>query len=126
MAFDGDQVVWKAGNLTKPPVFRTYDDGNEVVYLSLAIDHQGKPTEFLDVQARGFNKEYIKVQGFDAGDFVIVGGTLATRTKTTGQQVPVLRVSVITKETSFGYKPLDWQYLNKTQAKQPKQNGDAV
>ena len=46
MAFDGDQVVWKAGNLTKPPIFRTYDDGNEVVYLSLAIDHQGKPTEF--------------------------------------------------------------------------------
>ena len=126
MAFDGDRVVWKAGNLTKPPIFRTYDDGNEVVYLSLAIDHQGKSTEFLDVQTRGFNKEYIKVQDFDAGDFVIVGGTLATRTKTTGQQVPVLRVSVITKETSFSYKPLDWRYLDKTRQTQPGQDGDAV
>ena len=126
MAFDGDRVVWKAGNLTKPPIFRTYDDGNEVVYLSLAIDHQGKPTEFLDVQARGLNKEYIKVQDFDAGDFVIVGGTLATRTKTTGQQVPVLRVSVITKETSFSYKPLDWRCLDKTRQTQPGQDGDAV
>ena len=126
MAFDGDRVVWKAGNLTKPPIFRTYDDGNEVVYLSLAIDHQGKSTEFLDVQTRGFNKEYIKVQDFDAGDFVIVGGTLATRTKTTGQQVPVLRISVITKETSFSYKPLDWRCLDKTRQTQPGQDGDAV
>jgi len=57
---------------------------------------------------------------------VIVGGTLATRTKTTGQQVPVLRVSVITKETSFSYKPLDWRYLDKTRQTQPGQDGDAV
>lgn len=113
MPFHSDQVVWKAGNLTRDPVFRTFSDGNEVAYLTLAVNHQGKPTEFLDLQARGFNKEYIRTQEFKAGDFAIVGGTLSTRKKTTGEETPVLRVSVITKETSFNYKPLDWEYLHR-------------
>lgn len=114
MAFNNDQVVWMAGNLTKDPVFRTFPDGNEVAYFTLAINHQNNPTEFLDVQARGFNKEYIRTQGFAAGNFVIVGGKLAARKKTTGQEVPVLRVAVITKETSFNYRPLDWERLRNT------------
>lgn len=114
MAFNNDQIVWMAGNLTQDPVFRTFPDGNEVAYFTLAINHQDNPTEFLDMQARGFNKEYIRTQGFAAGNFIIVGGSLAARKKATGEEVPVLRVAVITKETSFNYRPLDWERLRNT------------
>lgn len=117
MSFSSDQVTWMAGNLTKDPVFRTFSDGNEVAYLTLAVNHQSNPTEFLDLQARGANKEYIRAQGFAAGNFVIVGGVLATRKKTTGEEAPVLRVSVITKETSFNFKPLDWEGIHNQSSK---------
>ncbi|RBP98895.1 single-stranded DNA-binding protein [Bifidobacterium xylocopae] len=79
MAFYCDKMTWKAGNLTKDPYFRTYPDGNETVYLSLAIDHEKDNTEYLELQGRGQIKEYIRTETFKSGDFVIAGGTLGTR-----------------------------------------------
>ena len=117
MAFMSGDFVYVAGNLATDPRVQRFPaaDGmyDEVVWLTVAVNHTGAATEYVELEARGKTKEYIKnlaaapVDPLCEGSFVMAGGSPA---KVKGNKRK-LKLVVFSSETSLGYDVLNWDRL---------------
>jgi hypothetical protein len=119
MGFASGDYTYVAGNLAaKPRVGRfenndgTYD---EVIWMTLAVNHTDMPTEYVELEARGKTKEYIKnrllapANPLGKGSFVLAGGRPVQAKAETAKRK--LRLVVFSDQTSLDYTLLDWDYL---------------
>jgi hypothetical protein len=119
MAFMSGDFVYVAGNLATDPRVQRFPaaDGmyDEVVWLTVAVNHTGAATEYVELEARGKTKEYIKnlaaapVDPLCKGSLVMAGGSPA---KAKGNKRK-LKLVVFSSETSLGYDVLNWDRLHK-------------
>lgn len=119
MAFMSGDFVYVAGNLVKDPIRGRFpaEDGmyDEVMWLTVAVNHTDAATEYVELEARGKTKEYIKnliaspVKPLCKGSFVMAGGSPA---KVKGNKRK-LKLVVFSSETSLGYDVLNWDRLHK-------------
>jgi hypothetical protein len=117
MAFMSGDFVYVAGNLATDPVMGKFPahDGmyDEVVWLTVAVNHTGAATEYVELEARGKTKEYIKnlaavtVDPLCKGSFVMAGGSPAAAKGNKRK----LKLVVFSSETSLGYDVLNWDRL---------------
>lgn len=117
MAFMAGDFVYVAGNLATDPRVQRFPaaDGmyDEVVWMTVAVNHTGAATEYVELEARGKTKEYIKnliaspVKPLSKGSFVMAGGSPA---KAKGNKRK-LKLVVFSSETSLGYDVLTWDRL---------------
>lgn len=94
--------VFHAGNLTKDPDYKTFDDGNEVCYLRIACtDSDGEPV-YVSADVRKRTLKWLKKQNLGKGSFVIVAGREYERYNDyKGEDETVLRVSLMSCCTSW-------------------------
>ncbi|KAE8128889.1 hypothetical protein DDF78_04125 [Bifidobacterium tibiigranuli] len=117
MAFKSGDFEYVAGNLAAAPRLGRFPAGDgtysEVVWMTLAVNHGDGTTEYVELEARGKTKEYVKNMArsdsrpLAKGSFVMAGGTPG-KTKNGRRK---LRVSVLADRTSLDYDVLDWDYL---------------
>ena len=117
MAFMAGDFVYVAGNLATDPRMQRFPakDGmyDEVVWMTVAVNHTGAATEYVELEARGKTKEYIKnliaspVKPLSKGSFIMAGGSPA---KAKGNKRK-LKLVVFSSETSLGYDVLNWDRL---------------
>ena len=117
MAFMSGDFVYVAGNLATDPRMGQFPakDGmyDEVVWLTVALNHMDEATEYVELEARGKTKEYIKnliaspVKPLSKGSFIMAGGSPA---KAKGNKRK-LKLVVFSSETSLGYDVLNWDRL---------------
>ncbi|MEK0246490.1 hypothetical protein WM015_08525 [Bifidobacterium mongoliense] len=117
MAFMAGDFVYVAGNLATDPRVQRFPahDGmyDEVVWLTVAVNHTDAATEYVELEARGKTKEYIKnliaspVKPLSKGTFIMAGGIPA---KAKGNKRK-LKLVVFSSETSLGYDVLNWDRL---------------
>lgn len=117
MAFMAGDFVYVAGNLATDPRMGQFPakDGmyDEVVWMTVAVNHTGAATEYVELEARGKTKEYIKnlivspVKPLSKGTFIMAGGSPA---KAKGNKRK-LKLVVFSSETSLGYDVLNWDRL---------------
>ena len=117
MAFMSGDFVYVAGNLATDPRMGRFPaaDGmyDEVLWMTVAVNHTDKATEYVELEARGKTKEYIKnliaspVKPLSKGSFVMAGGSPA---KAKGNKRK-LKLVVFSSETSLGYDVLNWDRL---------------
>lgn len=118
MAFMSGDFVYVAGNLVKDPIRGRFpaEDGlyDEVVWLTVAVNHTDAATEYVELEARGKTKEYIKNRAaaptdpLGKGSFVMAGGC-PVKSKSRRRKI---RLVVISGETSLGYDVLNWDRLH--------------
>lgn len=111
-------LVLRAGNLTKDPECRRFvnADGTytDVMYLRMAVDHDGY-TEYVDLEAKGMVRLYLEAHlhgrshNLHKGSYLIGGGCLVRRAK----RDDLLKLQVVSAETSMDYKALDYDYLER-------------
>ena len=119
MAFMAGDFVYVAGNLATDPRVQRFPaaDGmyDEVVWLTVAVNHTDKATEYVELEARGKTKEYIKnrllapANPLGKGSFVLAGGRPVQAKAGTAKRK--LRLVVFSDQTSLDYTLLDWDYL---------------
>ena len=119
MAFMSGDFEYVAGNLATDPRVQRFPakDGmyDEVVWMTVAVNHTDKATEYVELEARGKTKEYIKnliaspVKPLSKGTFIMAGGSPA---KAKGNKRK-LKLVVFSSETSLGYDVLNWERLHK-------------
>jgi hypothetical protein len=119
MAFMSGDFEYVAGNLVREPIVGKFpaQDGlyDEVVWLTVAVNHTDAATEYVELEARGKTKEYIKnlaaatVDPLGKGAFVMAGGRPA---KGKGNKRK-LKLVVISSETSLGYDVLNCDRIHK-------------
>lgn len=119
MAFMSGDFEYVAGNLATDPRVQRFPaaDGmyDEVVWMTVAVNHTGAATEYVELEARGKTKEYIKnliaspVKPLNKGSFIMAGGSPA---KAKGNKRK-LKLVVFSSETSLGYDVLNWDRLHK-------------
>jgi hypothetical protein len=117
MAFMSGDFVYVAGNLATDPRVQRFPaaDGmyDEVVWLTVAINHTDAATEYVELEARGKTKEYVKnlaaapVDPLHKGSFVMAGGS-PVKAKSGKRK---LKLVVFSSETSLGYDVLNWDRL---------------
>ena len=117
MAFMSGDFDYVAGNLATDPRMGQFPakDGmyDEVVWMTVAVNHTAAATEYVELEARGKTKEYIKnlaaatVDPLRKGSFVMAGGSPA---KAKGNKRK-LKLVVFSSETSLGYDVLNWDRL---------------
>lgn len=119
MAFMSGDFEYVAGNLVKDPILGRFPakDGmyDEVVLLTVAVNHTDAATEYVELEARGKTKEFIKnlaaatVDRLHKGSFVMAGGKpVASKS---GKHK--LRLVVFSSETSLNYDVLNWDRIRK-------------
>jgi hypothetical protein len=119
MAFMSGDFEYVAGNLAADPRLQRFpaEDGmyDEVLWLTVAVNHSDTATEYVELEARGKNKEYIKnmlaapVNTLGRGSFVMAGGKPVT--SKSGKRK--LKLVVFSSETSLSYDVLNWNRLRK-------------
>lgn len=88
---------------------------DEVLWLTVAVNHSDTATEYVELETRGKNKEYIKnmlaapVNTLGRGSFVMAGGKPVT--SKSGKRK--LKLVVFSSETSLSYDVLNWNRLRK-------------
>ncbi|MCH4159404.1 MAG: hypothetical protein LKF35_04750 [Bifidobacterium minimum] len=86
---------------------------DEVLWMTVAVNHSDAATEYVELEARGRTKEYVKnriavpVDPLGRGSFVMAGGS-PVKTKDGKRRI---RLVVFSGETSLGYDVLDWDRL---------------
>jgi hypothetical protein len=119
MSFMSGDFEYVAGNLAADPRLQRFpaEDGmyDEVLWLTVAVNHSDAATEYVELEARGKNKEYIKnmlaapVNTLGKGTFVMAGGKpVAARS---GKRK--LKLVVFSSETILNYDVLNWDRLHK-------------
>ena len=119
MSFMSGDFEYVAGNIAADPRLQRFpaEAGmyDEVLWLTVAVNHSDAATEYVELEARGKNKEYIKnmlaapVNALGRGTFVMAGGKpVASKS---GKRK--LRLVVFSSETSLNYDVLNWDRLRK-------------
>jgi hypothetical protein len=119
MSFMSGDFEYVAGNIAADPRLQRFpaEDGmyDEVLWLTVAVNHSDTATEYVELEARGKNKEYIKnmlaapVNTLDKGTFIMAGGKpVASKS---GKRK--LKLVVFSSETSLNYDVLNWDRLRK-------------
>ncbi|WP_369343118.1 hypothetical protein [Bifidobacterium fermentum] len=89
---------------------------DEVLWLTVAVNHSVAATEYVELEARGKNKEDIKnllaapVNALGKGTFVMAGGGKPVAAKSGKRK---LKLVVFSSETSLNYDVLNWGRLRK-------------
>jgi hypothetical protein len=119
MAFMSGDFVYVAGNLATDPRVQRFPaaDGmyDEVIWMTVAVNHKDAVTEYVELEARGKTKEYINnllsspVRPLGKGMFIMAGGSPVTSKN--GKRK--LKLVVFTSETSLGYDVLNWGRLRR-------------
>ena len=117
MAFMSGDLEYVAGNLAAEPRLQRFPAENdmydEVLWLTVAVNHSEAATEYVELEARGKTKEYIKnlisspANPLGKGAFVMAGGRPAA--SKSGKKK--LRLAVFSSETSLNYDVLDWDRI---------------
>ena len=129
MAFASGDFEYVAGNLVAEPRSQRFPakDGlyDEVLWMTVAVNHTDTATEYVELEARGKTKEYVKNLVMDParplgkGMFVMAGGK-PTVSKNGHRK---LKLVVFSSHTSLDYDVLDYKYLHK---RDPKDEGQAA
>jgi hypothetical protein len=116
MSGDYEQVM---GNLAAEPRLGRFpaNDGlyDEVLWMTVAVNHTDTATEYVELEARGKTKEYVKnlvqdpARPLGKGMFVMAGGK-PTASKNGHRK---LKLVVFSSHTSLDYDVLDYEYLDK-------------
>lgn len=116
MSGDYEQVM---GNLAAEPRLGRFPakDGlyDEVQWMTVAVNRTDTATEYVELEARGKTKEYVKNLVMDParplgkGMFVMAGGK-PTASKNGHRK---LKLVVFSSHTSLDYDVLDYEYLHK-------------
>jgi hypothetical protein len=116
MSGDYEQVM---GNLAAEPRLGRFpaNDGlyDEVLWMTVAVNHSDAATEYVELEARGKTKEYVKnlvqdpARPLGKGMFVMAGGK-PTVSKNGHRK---LKLVVFSSHTSLDYDVLDYEYLHK-------------
>lgn len=116
MSGDYEQVM---GNLAAEPRLGRFPakDGlyDEVLWMTVAVNHTDTATEYVELEARGKTKEYVKnlvqdpARPLGKGTFVMAGGK-PTVSKNGHRK---LKLVVFSSHTSLDYDVLDYEYLHK-------------
>ena len=83
--------------------------------MTVAVNHSDAATEYVELEARGKNKEYIKnllaapVNTLGKGTFVMAGGKPVAAKS--GKRK--LKLVVFSSETSLNYDVLNWDRLSR-------------
>lgn len=117
MSFMSGDFEYVAGNLAADPRLQRFpaEDGmyDEVLWLTVAVNHSDAATEYVELEARGKNKEYIKnmlaapVNTLGKGTFIMAGGKPVAAKG--GKHK--LKLVVFSSETSLNYDVLNFEYL---------------
>lgn len=101
---------WIAGHLAREPLEKRFDnhDGTieTIIYLTVAVNHAARKTEYIDVEARGMQRIYVENRmasphrPLHKGEFVIVGGVPSRKPHT-------LLLRIFATDTSYGFEPLE-------------------
>jgi hypothetical protein len=119
MAFMAGDFEYVAGNLATDPRVKRFPaaDGmyDEVLWMTVAVNHMDAATEYVELEARGKTKEYIKnliaspVKPLSKGTFIMAGGSPVVSKN--GKRK--LKLVVFSSETSLGYDVLNWDHIHK-------------
>lgn len=119
MAFMSGDFEYVAGNLATEPRLGRFPakDGlyDEVLWMTVAVNHSDAATEYVELEARGKTKEYVKnlvqdpARPLGKGMFVMAGGK-PTVSKNGHRK---LKLVVFSSHTSLDYDVLDYKYLHK-------------
>lgn len=100
--------TFRAGNLTKDPVIRSFPDGNSAAYLRIAYTDADGQTRYVSAEVRRRNLEWLERQNLRKGSFVIAIGHEHERYNDyRGEDETILRVSLMACRTSWDRTPED-------------------
>ena len=129
VAFMSGDFELVMGNLVADPRSGRFPakDGlyDEVLWMTVAVNHAGVPTEYVELEARGRTKEYVKNLVRDPagplgkGTFIMAGGKPVTPRN--GHRK--LKLVVFSSHTSLDYDILDYEYLHRPG---PEEDGSAA
>ncbi|MDN5973519.1 hypothetical protein [Bifidobacterium crudilactis] len=123
MGFKSGDFEYVAGNLATEPRLGRFPakDGlyDEVLWMTVAVNHSDAATEYVELEARGKTKEYVKnlvqdpARPLGKGTFVMAGGK-PTVSKNGHRK---LKLVVFSSHTSLDYDVLDYKYLHQDDPK---------
>ncbi|MCH3973693.1 hypothetical protein [Bifidobacterium tibiigranuli] len=101
MRADIEPVARFSGVLAHDIRFRSFDDGNEVAYLSIQVPMSAEGQRYIRAQARGTAKDYLKAKGCRQGQHLMVFGVL----KTDSNHDAYVAIRMVGANTSVDWKP---------------------